>query len=61
MARVAVNPRRDLDKPLVDVPDDASRAVRFGLGAFRWYLVAISALVTLGGILWTLLLVLGWS
>ena len=60
MARVAVNPRRDLDKPLVDVPD-ASRAVRFGLGAFRWYLVAIFALVTLGGILWTLLLVLGWS
>jgi hypothetical protein len=57
--RVSLNPTRDLDKPLVDVPDDAPRVVRFGLAAFRWYLLAISGICLLGLVLWTLLLIVG--
>jgi hypothetical protein len=61
VTRVSVSPGRDLDRPHVDVPDDAPKGVRFGLAAFRWYLIAIFGLGLLGLVLWMLLLIVGFA
>jgi len=50
-----MNPGRDVSKPLVEIPEGASRPTRVLLLGMRWYLVAVFALGLLTGVLWLIL------
>jgi hypothetical protein len=50
MSRVTMNPGRDLHKPLVEIPDDATRWQRLALQVLRAYIGGIFALALLRGL-----------
>ncbi len=53
-----MNPGRDLDKPLVEIPDDAPKWQRVALKALRAYIGAIFALSLLRGLVIVVAIVL---